>query len=130
MIEVLFGTPVAEHFILIIWKHIYIYMLSLYQPKRGLDPKLSKETEWREHKQIKKYSWFSPDLLSLFSIDEHRLNNWGMEILLYLHLNIQIHLCRIFISSLTIWVMADLNLINQIIFEDISIPIIKMNSKS
>lgn len=60
------GTPAAEHFYFDNMKaYIYIYMLSLYQPLRGLDPKLSKETQWREHKQIKKYSWFSPGSLIL-----------------------------------------------------------------
>lgn len=66
--EYYLGTPTAEHFYFDNMKayiYTYIYMLSLYQPKRALDPKLSKETEWREHKQIKNTHDFSHGSLIL-----------------------------------------------------------------
>ena len=101
--------------------HVYIYAFSL-PDKESFRPKTLKGNRVKRAQANKKYSWFFPWI----SYPHFQLMNTGWtieewEILLYLCLNIQIHLCRIFISSLTIWVMADLNLINQIIFEDISI---------
>ena len=122
--EYYLGTPTAEHFYFDNTKayiYIYIYVFSL-PAKERFRPKTLKGNRVKRAQANKKYSWFFPWI----SYPRFQLMNTGWtieewEILLYLRLNIQIHLCRIFISSLTIWVMADLNLINQIIFEDISI---------
>lgn len=116
------GTPVAEHFYFDNMKaYIYIYAFSL-PTKERFRPKTLKGNRVKRAQANKKilmiFPWISYPCFQLTNTG-WTIEEW--EILLYLHLNIQIHLCRIFISSLTIWVMADLNLINQIIFEDISI---------